>query len=71
MKKNIEEIYSYTEDSNPYANGETISVSLIKDANYNRYVEIAVSNDVTDGCSIFLTEEQIKEIVNQLNLIFD
>lgn len=68
-EKKITEVFSYTEENNPYANGETISVSLVKDANYNKYIEIAVYNDVEDGCSIFLTKDQITELIQKLNSV--
>lgn len=68
MDKKITKVYSYTEENNPYANGENISVYLIKDANYNRYFEFAVSNYVNDGCSIFLTEEEVKTLIDKLKL---
>ena len=67
MEKKITEVFSYTEENNPYANGETISVSLVNDANYNKYIEIAVYNDVVDGCSIFLTKDQITDLIQKLN----
>ena len=66
MEKEITEIYSYTEENNPYATGETISVLLVKDRNNNKYVEISVSSDINNGCSIFLTEEQIRELIQNL-----
>ena len=49
MEKEITEIYSYTEENNPYATGETISVLLVKDRNNNKYVEISVSSDINNG----------------------
>lgn len=66
MDKKITEVYSYTEENNPYANGESLSVCVVKDTNYNRYFEFAVSNDVCDGCAIFLTEEEVKTLINKL-----
>lgn len=66
MDKKITEVYSYTEENNPYANGETISVFLVKDANYNNYIEINVHNDLKNGCSIFLIEEEVKALINKL-----
>ena len=66
MEKKITEIYSYTEENNPYANGETISVLLVENAKNNKYFEIAVSSDMDDGCSIFLTEEQITELMQKI-----
>lgn len=68
-EKKVTEVFSYTEENNPYANGETISVSLVKDANYNKYIEIDVYNDVEDGCSIFLTKDQITELIQKLNSV--
>ena len=67
MGKKITEIYSYTEENNPYANGETISVLLVEDTKNNKYFEISVSSDMDDGCSIFLTEEQITDLIQKLN----
>ena len=67
MEKKITEIYSYTEENNPYANGETISVLLVENAKNNKYFEISVSSDMDDGCSIFLTEEQITDLIQKLN----
>lgn len=67
MEKKITEVFSYTEENNPYANGETISVSLVNDANHNKYIEIDVYNDVEDGCSIFLTKDQITDLIQKLN----
>ena len=66
MEKKITEVFSYTEENNPYANGETISVSLVNDANYNKYIEVSVSSDIDNGCSIFLTEEQIIELTQKI-----
>ena len=65
-RKKITEIYSYTEENNPYANGETISVLLVENAKNNKYFEISVSSDMDDGCSIFLTEEQITELMQKI-----
>ena len=67
MGKKITEIYSYTEENNPYANGETISVLLVENAKNDKYFEISVSSDMDDGCSIFLTEEQITDLIQKLN----
>lgn len=67
MEKKITEIYSYTEENNPYANGETISVLLVEDTKNNKYFEISVRSDMDDGCSIFLTEEQITDLIQKLN----
>ena len=67
MKKKITEIYSYTEENNPYANGETISVLLVENAKNNKYIEISVSSDMDDGCSIFLTKDQITDLIQKLN----
>ena len=61
MEKKITEIYSYTEENNPYANGNTISVLLVENVKNNKYIEVSVSSDIDNGCSIFLTEEQIIE----------
>lgn len=69
MEKKVTDIYSYTEENNPYANGETISVSLVKYANYNKYFEISVSNDANNGCSIFLKGEQITELIQKINSV--
>ena len=66
MKKKITEIYSYTEENNPYANGNTISVLLVENAKNNKYFEISVSSDMDNGCSIFLTEEQIIELTHKI-----
>lgn len=65
-EKKVTEVFSYTEENNPYANGETISVSLVKDAKNNKYFEISVSSGMDDGCSIFLTEEQITELTQKI-----
>ena len=67
MEKKITEIYSYTEENNPYANGETISVLLVEDTKNNKYFEISVSSDMDDGCSIFLTKDQITDLIQKLN----
>lgn len=67
MEKKIIEIYSYTEENNPYANGETISVLLVENAKNNKYFEISVSSDMDDGCSIFLTKDQITDLIQKLN----
>ena len=67
MEKKITEIYSYTEENNPYANGETISVLLVENAKNNKYFEISVSSDMDDGCSIFLTKDQITDLIQKLN----
>lgn len=67
MEKKITEIYSYTEENNPYANGETISVLLVENAKNNKYIEISVSSDMDDGCSIFLTKDQITDLIQKLN----
>lgn len=67
MEKKIIEIYSYTEENNPYANGETISVLLVENAKNNKYIEIYVSSDMDDGCSIFLTKDQITDLIQKLN----
>lgn len=67
MEKKITKVFSYTEENNPYADGETISVSLVEDANYNKYIEIDVYNDVENGCSIFLTKDQITDLIQKLN----
>lgn len=66
MAKKITEIYSYTEENNPYANGESISVCVVKNTNSDRYFELAVSNDACDGCAIFLTEEEVKKLIDKL-----
>lgn len=66
MEKKITEIYSYTEENNPYANGETISVLLVENVKNNKYIEISVSSDINNGCSIFLTEEQIRELTQKI-----
>ena len=66
MEKKITEIYSYTEENNPYANGETISVLLVENAKNNKYFEIFVSSNMDNGCSIFLTEEQITELTQKI-----
>ena len=67
MAKKITPIYSYTETDNPYANNEDILISLIETDDFNRYYEFSVSNDACDGCSIFLTEKQVKDLTNILN----
>lgn len=67
MEKKITEIYSYTEEDDPYANGETISVLLVENAKNNKYIEISVSSDMDDGCSIFLTKDQITDLIQKLN----
>lgn len=67
MEKKITEIYSYTEEDDPYANGETISVLLVENAKNNKYFEISVSSDMDDGCSIFLTKDQITDLIQKLN----
>ena len=66
MEKKITEIYSYTEENNPYANGETISVLLVENVKNNKYIEVSVSSDIDNGCSIFLTEEQITELMQKI-----
>ena len=66
MENKITEIYSYTEENNPYANGETILVLLVENAKNNKYFEISVSSDIDNGCSIFLTEEQIIELTQKI-----
>ena len=66
MEKKITEIYSYTEENNPYANGNTISVLLVENAKNNKYIEISVSSDIDNGCSIFLTEEQITKLTQKI-----
>ena len=66
-EKKITEVFSYTEENNPYANGNTISVLLVENAKNNKYFEISVSSDMDDGCSIFLTEEQITDLIQKLN----
>ena len=70
MEKKITEIYSYTEEDDPYANGETISVLLVENAKNNKYFEISVSSDMDDGCSIFLTKDQITDLIQKLNSAF-
>ena len=66
MEKKITEIYSYTEENNPYANGNTISVLLVENVKNNKYIEVSVSSDIDNGCSIFLTEEQITELTQKI-----
>ena len=66
MEKKITEIYSYTEENNPYANGNTISVLLVENVKNNKYIEVSVSSDIDNGCSIFLTEEQITELMQKI-----
>ena len=66
MENKITEIYSYTEENNPYANGETILVLLVEDAKNNKYFEISVSSNMNNGCSIFLTEAQITELTQKI-----
>lgn len=66
MEKKITEIYSYTEENNPYANGNTISVLLVENVKNNKYIEVSVSSDIDNGCSIFLTEEQIIELTQKI-----
>ena len=66
MENKITEIYSYTEENNPYANGETILVLLVENAKNNKYFEISVSSNMDNGCSIFLTEKQITELTQKI-----
>ena len=66
MEKKITDIYSYTEENNPYANGNTISVLLVENVKNNKYIEVSVSSDIDNGCSIFLTEEQIIELTQKI-----
>ena len=66
MEKKITEIYSYTEENNPYANGNTISVLLVENVKNNKYIEVSVSSDIDNGCSISLTEEQIIELTQKI-----
>ena len=66
MEKKITEIYSYTEENNPYANGNTISVLLVENVKNNKYIEVSVSSDIDNRCSIFLTEEQIIELTQKI-----
>ena len=66
MEKKITEIYSYTEENNPYAYGNTISVLLVENVKNNKYIEVSVSSDIDNGCSIFLTEEQIIELTQKI-----
>ena len=66
MEKKITEIYSYTEENNPYANGNTISVLLVENVKNNKYIEVSVSSDIDNGCSMFLTEEQIIELTQKI-----
>ena len=66
MENKITEIYSYTEENNPYANGNTISVLLVENVKNNKYIEVSVSSDIDNGCSIFLTEEQIIELTQKI-----
>ena len=66
MENKITEIYSYTEENNPYANGETILVLLVENVKNNKYFEISVSSNTDNGCSIFLTEEQITELTQKI-----
>lgn len=66
MEKKITEIYSYTEENNPYANGNTISVLLVENVKNNKYIDVSVSSDIDNGCSIFLTEEQIIELTQKI-----
>ena len=66
MENKITEIYSYTEENNPYANGETILVLLVENAKNNKYFEISVSSNMDNGCSIFLIEEQITELTQKI-----
>ena len=42
------------------------SVLLVEDTKNNKYFEISVSSDMDDGCSIFLTEEQITELTQKI-----
>ena len=66
MEKKITEVFSYTEENNPYANGNTISVLLVENVKNNKYIEVSVSSDIDNGCSIFLTEEQIIELTQKI-----
>ena len=66
MEKKITEVFSYTEENNPYANGNTISVLLVENVKNNKYIEVSVSSDIDNGCSIVLTEEQIIELTQKI-----
>lgn len=66
MSKKIENVYHYQETDNPYSNGEEISVSLVWNDRKEKYVEVYVTNDVENGCGIYLTPQQAEELINEL-----
>lgn len=64
MGQEVQRIYSYEETDNPYSQNEEISVELVKNNKGEEYISIFVKNDLNDGCGIFLSNEQAKEMAN-------
>lgn len=62
----IKQIYSYKEIYNPYSNGEEISISLVQNDRDEKYFEVFISSDDEYGCGIYLTPQQVEELINQL-----
>lgn len=64
MGQEVKRVYSYEETDNPYSQNEEISVELVKNDKGEKYISIFVNNDLNDGCGIFLSTEQAKEMAN-------
>lgn len=71
----IDEIYAYKETANPYANNEQISVTRIENDNNEKYFEFFISNDCSDGCGIYLSITEFRNLLDKLetqwNMLMD
>lgn len=61
-------IYTYKENNNPYANGEEINVSELETNDNNHYINIFVSNEDCSGAGIYLTKNEVINLVDKLNM---
>lgn len=68
MSQKVTEVFHYTETNNPYANGEEIAVTLIENDNNEKYFEFFVKNYDEFGCGVYLTPNQVVDLINQLKL---
>lgn len=62
----IKDVYAYKETNNPYAHNEQISITRIENDNQEKYFEFFISNDFSDGCGIYLSINEFRNLLDKL-----
>lgn len=71
MQKIEYNIFEYGETNNPYSNEENITVDFITNDKNEQYFCFFINNADNDGVGIFLTIDQTRELINNLQQKID